>query len=216
MDKTVPGPDLPPPRNGNYDQVFTTEEGALEAARERSDHARATPEARKGNSPFLNVPGKEDGSAGTDHANGTNGHEATENGAKDDGVSGDVSSDDENNNGAEVPMARSASAKSGKSAKHSKSPKSSKSSKSSKSAKTSSGSHSDDSPPPEEISESRSYRTGGIVESVVNVQGVHKTIIEDISEEEPSDIDISSFSSSSRRSRKRWGSDEESQRLMNF
>lgn len=33
-----------------------------------------------------------------------------------------------------------------------------------------------------EFSESRSYRTGGIVESVVNVQGVHKTIIEDISD----------------------------------
>lgn len=32
--------------------------------------------------------------------------------------------------------------------------------------------------------ESRSYRTGGIVESVVNVLGVHKTIIEHVSEDE--------------------------------
>ncbi|EGW31432.1 uncharacterized protein SPAPADRAFT_61995 [Spathaspora passalidarum NRRL Y-27907] len=32
--------------------------------------------------------------------------------------------------------------------------------------------------------ESRSYRTGGIIESVVNVQGVHKTIIENVSDEE--------------------------------
>lgn len=38
-----------------------------------------------------------------------------------------------------------------------------------------------------EFSELRSYRTGGIVESVVKVQGVHKTIIEDISDSEVSD-----------------------------
>ncbi|CAK7909467.1 protein Mam3p [[Candida] anglica] len=35
-----------------------------------------------------------------------------------------------------------------------------------------------------EYQESRTYRTGGIVESVVNVQGVHKTIIENVSDED--------------------------------
>lgn len=35
-----------------------------------------------------------------------------------------------------------------------------------------------------QVSELRSYRTGGIVESVVNVQGVHKTIIENVSDDE--------------------------------
>lgn len=34
-----------------------------------------------------------------------------------------------------------------------------------------------------EYQEARSYRTGGIIESVVNVQGVHKTIIENVDEE---------------------------------
>ncbi|CAN3475004.1 protein Mam3p [Diutina catenulata] len=36
-------------------------------------------------------------------------------------------------------------------------------------------------------SEEHSYRTGGIVESVVNVDGVHKIVIENVSEEEPHD-----------------------------
>lgn len=40
-----------------------------------------------------------------------------------------------------------------------------------------------------EYLELRSYRTGGIVESVVNVLGVHKTIIEDFSDEDPSDME---------------------------
>lgn len=65
-----------------------------------------------------------------------------------------------------------------------------------------------------EYLESRSYRTGGIVESVVNVQGVHKTIIEDISDEEPYEVEIASFGSG--RKKKRQGLDEESQRLINF
>lgn len=43
--------------------------------------------------------------------------------------------------------------------------------------------HSNSLPVPE-YQESRSYRTGGIIESVVNVQGVHKTIIEHISDDE--------------------------------
>ncbi|CAH2351358.1 protein Mam3p [[Candida] railenensis] len=38
--------------------------------------------------------------------------------------------------------------------------------------------------PHTDYTESRSYRTGGIIESVVNVQGVHKTIIENVSEDE--------------------------------
>lgn len=41
-----------------------------------------------------------------------------------------------------------------------------------------------------EYQESRSYRTGGIVESVIKVQGVHKTIIEHISDDEDNDIEI--------------------------
>ncbi|CAI5758554.1 unnamed protein product [Candida verbasci] len=36
--------------------------------------------------------------------------------------------------------------------------------------------------------QSRSYRTGGIVESVINVQGVHKTIIENVSDREDMEI----------------------------
>lgn len=40
-----------------------------------------------------------------------------------------------------------------------------------------------------EYLELRSYRTGGIVESVVNVLGVHKTIIEDFSDEDPTDLE---------------------------
>lgn len=50
----------------------------------------------------------------------------------------------------------------------------------------------------QEYQESRSYRTGGIVESVVNVQGVHKTIIEHISDGEDDDS-YSNYSRSSRR-----------------
>ena len=38
--------------------------------------------------------------------------------------------------------------------------------------------------PVPEQQESRSYRTGGIVESVINVQGVLKTIIENVSDVE--------------------------------
>jgi metal transporter CNNM len=37
---------------------------------------------------------------------------------------------------------------------------------------------------PRDFKESRLYRTGGIIESVVNVQGVHKTIIENVSDDE--------------------------------
>ncbi|CAH6719518.1 protein Mam3p [[Candida] jaroonii] len=40
-----------------------------------------------------------------------------------------------------------------------------------------------------QISEVRSYRTGGIVESIVNVQGVHKTIIENVSDDEGFEVD---------------------------
>ncbi|KAI3404268.2 MAM3 [Candida oxycetoniae] len=40
-----------------------------------------------------------------------------------------------------------------------------------------------------EHQESRSYRTGGIIESVVNVDGVHKTIIENVSDGDDGDED---------------------------
>lgn len=66
-----------------------------------------------------------------------------------------------------------------------------------------------------EFLESRSYRTGGIVESVVNVQGVHKTIIEDFSESDTSDVEYGSNSNSFHKNRYSSG-DEESQRLMHF
>lgn len=66
-----------------------------------------------------------------------------------------------------------------------------------------------------EFLESRSYRTGGIVESVVNVQGVHKTIIEDFSESDVSDGEFGSMGNHLRRNRHSSG-DEESQRLINF
>jgi len=65
-----------------------------------------------------------------------------------------------------------------------------------------------------EFLESRSYRTGGIVESVVNVQGVHKTIIEDFTEDENSDVEYGSYGSRSNK-RSNTGS-EETQRLINF
>lgn len=55
-----------------------------------------------------------------------------------------------------------------------------------------------------EYLELRSYRTGGIVESVVNVLGVHKTIIEDFSDEDPSDLE-----DSRQRGGKRLGSTSE-------
>lgn len=68
-----------------------------------------------------------------------------------------------------------------------------------------------------EFLEARSYRTGGIVESVVNVQGVHKTIIEDFSEDEHmSDIEYGSFGSHPSRRKRYSNGDEETQRLMNF
>lgn len=35
-----------------------------------------------------------------------------------------------------------------------------------------------------ELTQQRQYRTGGIIESVINVQGVHKTIIENVSDDE--------------------------------
>lgn len=65
-----------------------------------------------------------------------------------------------------------------------------------------------------EFLESRSYRTGGIVESVVNVQGVHKTIIEDFTEDEGSDDEYNSFGSRSNRPSIKGS--EETQRLINF
>lgn len=65
-----------------------------------------------------------------------------------------------------------------------------------------------------EFLELRSYRTGGIVESVVNVQGVHKTIIEDISDSEDSSPEQGSLTSL--RKKRYSSSEEESQRLVNF
>ncbi|KAM9933908.1 hypothetical protein OXX80_006490 [Metschnikowia pulcherrima] len=62
--------------------------------------------------------------------------------------------------------------------------------------------------------EPRPYRTGGIVESVVNVQGVHKTIIEDFTEDEASDAEYGAFNDS--RSKRASQGDEEMQRLINF
>lgn len=62
--------------------------------------------------------------------------------------------------------------------------------------------------PVTESQESRIYRTGGIIESVINVQGVHKTIIENVSDEdevldindiENGEIDQISASSSSKK-----------------
>lgn len=51
-----------------------------------------------------------------------------------------------------------------------------------------------------EFQETRSYRTGGIIESVINVQGVHKTIIEHVSDDENDDIAIDEIEGQSRRS----------------
>jgi metal transporter CNNM len=51
-----------------------------------------------------------------------------------------------------------------------------------------------------EFQETRSYRTGGIIESVINVQGVHKTIIEHVSDDESNDIAIDDLEDQSRRS----------------
>ncbi|ODV76893.1 DUF21-domain-containing protein [Suhomyces tanzawaensis NRRL Y-17324] len=49
-----------------------------------------------------------------------------------------------------------------------------------------------------EYQEARSYRTGGIIESVVNVQGVHKTIIEHVSDEEHDVLDIDQLENASK------------------
>lgn len=46
-----------------------------------------------------------------------------------------------------------------------------------------------------EHQESRSYRTGGIIESVVNVDGVHKTIIENVSDHDDDGVDVLEASS---------------------
>lgn len=64
-----------------------------------------------------------------------------------------------------------------------------------------------------EYLEPRSYRTGGIVESVVNVQGVHKTIIEDFTEDESSDIEYGGYNGSG--SKRGCSGLEEMQRLIN-
>ncbi|KAI5952539.1 MAM3 [Candida jiufengensis] len=56
-----------------------------------------------------------------------------------------------------------------------------------------------------EQQESRSYRTGGIIESVINVDGVHKTIIENVSDREDQDDDLildGSISTSSKHHKK--------------
>ena len=52
-----------------------------------------------------------------------------------------------------------------------------------------------------ELRESRSYRTGGIIESVVNVQGVHKIIIENVTDDEPLEDEMSSLSDAKRKKR---------------
>lgn len=62
--------------------------------------------------------------------------------------------------------------------------------------------------------EPRAYRTGGIVESVVNVQGVHKTIIEDFTEDEASDSEYGAFNDT--RVKRGSHGEEELQRLINF
>ncbi|KAI5950607.1 MAM3 [Candida margitis] len=55
-----------------------------------------------------------------------------------------------------------------------------------------------------EHQESRSYRTGGIIESVVNVDGVHKTIIENVSDHEDEDgLESSSLVSEQQRHNKK-------------
>lgn len=64
-----------------------------------------------------------------------------------------------------------------------------------------------------EFLEPRSYRTGGIVESVVNVQGVHKTIIQDFTEDELSESEYGVMNGS--RSKRPSAGAEEGQRLMN-
>lgn len=63
-----------------------------------------------------------------------------------------------------------------------------------------------------EYLELRSYRNGGIVESVINVQGVHKTIIEDISEDEDGDTEYGAINSDD--SKKSNSPDEEAQSLI--
>jgi metal transporter CNNM len=71
-----------------------------------------------------------------------------------------------------------------------------------------------------ELRESRSYRTGGIIESVVNVQGVHKIIIENVTDDEPIEDEVASFSDSkkkkkSKRKGKRTNSASEESTLSN-
>lgn len=188
---SVPGPEQ---RDGNPDKVYTTEEGALHEARERLHHDIHCED--------------NDGHDKENHKNHRNGHDKNpqkthkrdkklqdlqkgyHNGNDDD--HDDHDDYDHFSGGIAINGAR----------KESRSDSRSSYDESLHSAFA-------------EFSESRLYRTGGIVESVVNVQGVHKTIIEDISEDEPSDIEISSYSSS-RRSNHRANTNEELQRLVNF
>lgn len=201
---SVPGPDHVPAHLANPDKVFTTEEGALREARDRMHHemhCKNNDDEDKGHKksnghrdPKNNIKNDHKDDDGSDHDGDydhDHDHDNDNNNNNNDNNNDDHDHDSHDFSSLGRPGARN-------------------------------GSHSGAGYDPghspidiSQFSESRLYRTGGIVESVVNVQGVHKTIIEDISEDEPSDIEISSYSSS-RRGKYRANTNDELQRLVNF
>lgn len=239
---SVPGPNRSHPgAKGGYEPIFTSEEAALQEARQRLSNDNA---AFKDDKKDDKTDDHDDdrGSHGENHYHNSNGHttaNSTSNtslpnhegkSSRGNEVETDISDiagerdrakdakNDKKTEGVSKKSSRSFSRKTSRTGSFSGSVSRSSSRRGSNS---NSGGNSDEDgvghsdPILMEFLESRSYRTGGIVESVVNVQGVHKTIIEDISDsEEESSPDHGSMSS--QRKKRYSSSDEESQRLINF
>ncbi|QRG40784.1 hypothetical protein FDK38_005273 [Candidozyma auris] len=213
---SVPGPARSHPQaKGSYEPIYTSESAALEEARQRVSND---------NSQF-----KEDGCSNDRDGHGNN-HYHNNHRSKGGLPTQDRRRNDQETDISDIAEERDKSKKSDK--KEGPSTRSSRSfsRKTSRNGSFSGGSnsrrgsdagdHYDDNgidhsdPISMEFSESRSYRTGGIVESVVNVQGVHKTIIEDISDSEESSPEHGSLTS--QRKKRYSSSEEETQRLVNF
>lgn len=217
---SVPGPNRSHPHESKegYEPIYTTEQAALQEARQRLASPKNDDEESSGKDRSRcndDVDGH-----GSDHYH-NNGHSASNlpNRSKTRGdVETDISDiaaeDGKKREAASKKLSRNFSRKTSRTGSFSGS-----GSKSSSRRGLNSNFPSDDEgvahsdPILMEFLELRSYRTGGIVESVVNVQGVHKTIIEDISDSDDSGPEQASLSSL----RKKYSSsEEESQRLVNF
>lgn len=221
----VPGPDRSHPTDkGGYEPIYTSEQAALLEARQRLTNE---------NAPFRDDNEDEDPKGNSAEANGSkpaNGHTdkssissvnlpSRENLSRPE-VETDISDIASQRERMKASKKRDEEGRRSYSKRSSKSKSIAVPNSTRRGSRSGLGSSNDngldgDDPALAEFLESRSYRTGGIVESVVNVQGVHKTIIEDISDSEDSSPERGSLSSSQRR--KRYSSsEEESQRLINF